>query len=99
MISCFIPFPDSLQSFSKDIIGSVDVATILPSLMSCGLVTTDEVGYFNDQHVLSPDKQRKLGSIIVTLSEDYVEKFMCCLEETRDYDPHNTLLKKIRDGK
>ena len=48
---------------------------------------------------MASEKKRRLAIIIVRLSEDCVKTFLQCLESTSDYLPHNSLLKKIRDGK
>jgi len=90
---------DSLQPFTDDVVNSVDVNTILPPLMSRGLLTPEQVDYFSSSHDGEVVKQQKLSVIIVKLSEEFVEKFLQCLESTSHYEPHNTLLKKIRDGK
>ena len=92
-------FIDSLQPFTEDITNSIDVSTILPSLISRGLLTSDQQSYFVESTSMVPEKKRRLATIIVNLSEDCVETFLQCLESTSDYLPHNSLLKKIRDGK
>lgn len=92
---------DSLQPFTEDIINLIDVNTILPSLMSCGLLTRDQQSYFIESTSTSTEKKRKLANIIVTMSDDCVEIFLQCLENTvtsDKYRPHKELLEKIRHG-
>ena len=90
---------DSLKAFATDIYSAIDVDTILPFMVKYGLLTSNEHQYFLHPYHTPNDKQNKLTCIAVTASEDGVEKFLLCLEETRHYEPHETLLKKIRDGK
>ena len=90
---------DSLKAFATDIYSAIDVDTILPFMVKHGLLTSSEHQYFLNPYHTSNDKQNKLTCIAVTASEEGVEKFLLCLEETCHYEPHETLLKKIRDGK
>ena len=64
-----------------------------------GLLSSSQHQYLLNPYHTITEKQNKLTCIAVTLSEDCVEKFLQCLEETSDYEPHETLLKKIRNGK
>jgi len=90
---------DSLNPFTEDIINSVDVNTILPSLMSHQLLSRSQIDYFNNPYVSQIDKQRKLAFNLATLNENCVEMILKCLESTSDYGPHESLLKMIRAGK
>lgn len=89
---------DSLEPFTEDIISSVDVDTILPSLMSQRLLTRDHIDYFNNPHVSRIQRQRKMGFILAMLDEECVKKFLQCLSSTSDYGPHESLLKRISAG-
>lgn len=64
-----------------------------------GLLTSSQHEYLLNPYHTSDDKQRKLTCIVVTASEDYVERFLECLKETSIYEPHEVLLKKIQNGK
>jgi len=89
---------DFLQPFIEDIINSVNVDTITPPMLAHGLLTPEHCEYIFNPHVESTEKQRKLGFLIVTFSEECAQKFLQCLKNTRDYAPHDDLLKKILDG-
>ena len=90
---------DSLQPYTEDIINGVNVNTITPPMLAHGLLTPEHGEYFFNPHVISTEKQRKLGFLIITLSEECAQIFLQCLKNTRDYAPHDDLLKKIEDGK
>lgn len=63
-----------------------------------GLLSSSQHQYLLNPYHTSNDKQNKITCIAVTASEDCVEKFLLCLQETSYYEPHETLLKKIREG-
>ena len=92
-------FTDSLKSFTTDIYSAIDVDTILPFMVKNGLLTPSQHQYFLNPYHTFNDKQNKLTCIAVTANEECVEKFLLCLQETSYYKPHETLLKRIRDGK
>ncbi|XP_065900647.1 uncharacterized protein [Dysidea avara] len=89
---------NSLQPYTEDIINGVNVNTITPPMLAHGLLTPEHGEYFFNPHVISTEKQRKLGFLIITLSEECAQIFLQCLKNTRDYAPHDDLLKKIEDG-
>ena len=68
-------------------------------MVTNGLLSSSQHEYLLSPYHTSNDKKHKLTCIAVTLNEDSVEKFLHCLEETSHYEPHETLLKKIRNGK
>ena len=95
-MSLFSPL-DSLQPFIEDIIDSIDVKTITPSMVSKKLLTVEQYRYCCNPHVVLAEKQQTLGFIISTISEDCVEKFLNCLAKTgKSFKPHNDLLDIIR---
>lgn len=94
----FLLILDSLKPFTTDICSAIDVNTILPHMVKNGLLSSSQHQYFLNPYHTTNDKQNKLTCIAVTINEDCVERFLKCLEETSDYEPHETLLKKIRDG-
>ena len=98
--SCTFPcyYLDSLKPFTADIHGAVDVTAILPYMVQNGLLTSNQHQYFLNPYHTSDEKQRELACIVVTSSEDCVEKFLQCLLETSDYEPHEKLLKKIHNS-
>ena len=103
LLHCTITFLlihlDSLKPFTTDICGAIDVNTILPFMVKNGLLSSSQHQYFLNPYHTTYDKQNKLTCIAVTLNEDCVERFLQCLQETSEYEPHETLLKKIRIGK
>jgi len=91
-------FLDSLKPFAKDICCSVDIETILPFLISYGLITPSDQGYFYSLAPTYVEKLQKLTCLIVSLNEECVEKFLECLSETSYYAPHSSLFEKISSG-
>ena len=79
----------------NDICTSINVDRILPSLVSNGLVTLHDQQCLSNPVYTDVQKQHKLAFLIVSLKEDCVKKFLQCLSETRDYEPHNTLFEKL----
>ena len=69
---------------------------ILPYLISYGLLTPEQQDYLTHSGYTSSDKKQKLCNILLRLNENDVKKFLLCLSETSDYDPHKQLLEKIR---
>ena len=67
-------------------------------MLAHGLLTPEQCEYCFNPHAMTTEKQRKLSYLIVTFSEDCAQKFLQCLKITRDYAPHDDLLKKILDG-
>ena len=92
----FSAYLDSLECFSTDISGSVDVITILPNLVSHGLLTPKQRDYLTNPLHSSAEKQQELCGILLRLNERSVKKFLQCLSETSDYDPHKQLLSKLQ---
>ena len=89
---------DSLEPFAQGICSSVDVQTIVPWMITHGLVTSHDKAYFYNPYHNSVEKQHKLMCLVLSLNEDCVEKFLECLSQTSDYAPHGTLLEKIRNS-
>ena len=92
-------FLDSLKPFTTDIYGAIDIDTILPYMVKNSLLTSNDHQYFLNQYHTSHEKQQKFTCIVVTANEGSVEKFLECLSETSHYEPHEILLKKIRNSK
>ena len=69
--------------------------TILPNLISHGLLSPDQQERLNHPLLTPTKKQQELCGILLRLNEDRVEKFLQCLSETSSYDPHKQLLNKI----
>jgi len=67
-------------------------------MLAHGLLTPEHGEYYFNPHVIMTEKQRKLGFLIVTLTEQCAQKFLECLRNTKHYAPHDDLLKKIQDG-
>ena len=88
-------FLDSLECFAADISDNVDMATILPNLISHGLLTPEQQECLNHPMLTPTKKQQELCGILLRLNEDRVKKFLQCLSETSSYDPHKQLLNKI----
>ena len=95
----FLKLSDSLKPFTTDINSAVDVETVLPYMVKNGLLSSSQHQDLLNPYHTSNAKKHQLTCIIVTLDEDCVEKFLQCLEETSHYEPHETLLKKIRNSK
>ena len=87
---------DSLECFASDIIGRIDLITILPNLMSYGLVTPEQQEYLTHIAYTPTDKKQKLCYILLGLDENDVKKFLQCLSETSNHEPHKQLLEKIQ---
>ena len=69
--------------------------TILPNLVSHGLLTPTQQEYLtNPLHTLTKKKQELCG-ILLRLNEKCVKKFLQSLSETSNFDPHMQLLNKI----
>ena len=84
---------DSLQPYANEIAYSVNVDAILPTMTTEGLVTTDQ-----QQDLINPSipkKQQMLYDIILRLPENCVNKFLHCLLETNNYEPHKKLYDKL----
>ena len=90
---------DSLQKFSRDIIQRVNPTAILPNLIAKGLVTDAQQDILsNSTQTLSDLKQYLLCNVLLKFPEGSVDKFIECLRETSNYDPHDELLKIIISG-
>ena len=87
---------DSLECFASDIIGRIDLITILPHLMSYGLLTPEQQEYLTHIAYTPTDKKQKLCNILLRLDENEVKKFLQCLSETSNHEPHKQLLEKIQ---
>ena len=87
---------DFLECFSTDISESVDVGTILPNLISHGLLTPNQRDYLTHPLRTPAETKQELCGILLSLNERSVKKFLQCLSETSDYDPHKQLLNKIQ---
>ena len=74
----------------------VDVDTIVSPMMKYGLLTLDQQQQLTSLHVTTTKKQQTLCGIVLALGEVHVDKFLQCLSETSSYEPHNTLVKKIK---
>ena len=92
----YFVYVDSLECFATDIQDNIDVVTILPNLISYGLLTTKQQSDLTYSHYSPFEKQQILREIILQLNEKCVKKFLQCLSETSSYDPHKQLLDKIR---
>ena len=90
---------DSLEPFAYEICNSVDISTILPFLIKHGLINRHDNEYFMNPVHTSVEKQCKLTTLVVSLNEDCVDKFVDCLSQTSDFAPHDTLLKTIQSSK
>ena len=69
---------------------------ILPYLVSYGLLTCKQQEYFTLIAYTPSDKKQNLCNILLRLDENDVKKFLQCLSETSDYEPHKQLLEKIQ---
>jgi len=70
------------------------------NMVSHRLLTPDQQSDLANPLQSSNTKRRKLCFIILNLSEENIEKFFKCLEDTgSDYLPHEQLLKKLRSGR
>ena len=87
---------DSLECFSTDINESVDLGTILPNLISHGLLTPNQRDYLTHPLRTPAETKQELCGILLRLNERCVKKFLQCLSETSHYDPHKLLLNKIQ---
>ena len=87
---------DSLECFSTDLSESVNVVTILPNLISHGLLTPNQRDYLTHPLRTPAEMKQELCGILLNLNEKCVKKFLQCLSETSDYDPHKQLLSKIQ---
>ena len=87
---------DSLECFATDISESVDVGTILPNLISHGLLTPEQRDCITHPLHTPAKKQEELSRILLNMNERCVKKFLQSLSETSDYDPHKQLLNKIQ---
>ena len=87
---------DCLRPFVTDIANTLDVDTIVLPMVKYGLLTQGQEDYLSNAVHTSTAKRKKLCSIILSLGDSCVKKFLWCLSETSDYDPHNQLLHKIR---
>ena len=72
------------------------VGTILPNLISHGLLTPKQRDYLTHPLHMSAEKQQELCGILLRLNEKCVKKFLQSLSETGHYDPHKQLLNKIQ---
>ena len=86
----------SLEPFALDC-SVVDVQTILPQLVACGLITNHDQKYFWSPCCTSVEKQQKL-MITVSLNDESVKKLLEFLSQTPDCVPRRSLLKKIRNS-
>ena len=87
---------DSLECFSTAITESVDLGTILPNLISHGLLTPNQREHLTHPLRTSAETKQELCGILLSLDERCVKKFLQCLSETSDYNPHKQLLNKIQ---
>ena len=71
------------------------MVTILPNLISYGLLTPKQLADLTHPQHTTFEKQQILRGIILQLNEKCVKKFLQCLSETSSYDPHKQLLDKI----
>ena len=95
----YIHITDSLQRFSVQITQRVEPSLILPHLLGKGLVTAVQVENLSDKNqISSAKKEYLLCNVLIRLSEKNVNKFVECLKETSNYDPHNELLRIINNG-
>ena len=69
---------------------------ILPYLVSYRLLTPEQQDYLTHSAYTSSNKIQKLCNILLRLDESNIKKFLQCLSETSDYDPHKQLLEKIQ---
>ena len=88
---------DSLQSYADDITATVDVDTIVSSMMKHGLLTLGQYQQLTSGYITNANKLHTLCGIVLALSEDHVDKFLQCLSDTSYYGPHNSLLNKIKN--
>ena len=63
------------------------------------LVASNDYECLNDYHQPLSERRQKLCNIILGLPEDCVEKFLLCLQETSDYEPHKNLYDKLCKSK
>ena len=60
------------------------------------LVSPSDQQYLTDYSVPAINKQQRLTTIILRLSEGCVDKFIGCLKETiNEYEPHKELYDKL----
>ena len=95
LLLSFVTFLDSLQPFADNIAGSVNVDVILPMMIQQGLVTSDQQQDLINPLLSMAAKQQKLCGIILGLPEGCVYKFLHCLLETNNYEPHNQLYDEL----
>ena len=94
MILCNIL--DSLQPFASKIT-TVDVNTILPFMVQESIVSPDQQQYLSSPNHTTCEKQQKLCSIVLELPESCVDKFINCLSETSNYEPHKQLYDELHE--
>ena len=68
---------------------------ILPLMVQKGLVTPDQQQYLSSPYHTTSEKQQKLCCIVLELPESCVDKFINCLSETSNYEPHKQLHDKL----
>ena len=73
-----------------------DLSIILPHLMACDLLTTEQQDYLTHISYTSTNKMQKLCNILLSLDENDIKKFLQCLSHTSDHEPHKKLLEKIK---
>ena len=93
MILCNIL--DSLQPFASKITSTVNVGFILLPMIQEGLLTPHQQQYLSSVCHTASEKQQKLCSIVLELPESCVDKFINCLSETSDYEPHKQLYDEL----
>ena len=69
---------------------------ILPYLLSYGLLTPEQQEYLTHLAYTASAKKQELCNILLRLDESNVKKFLQCLSETSDHEPHKQLLEKIQ---
>ena len=68
-------------------------------MLKHALITRADQEYLICQYHTSSMRQQKFMCLVISLNENYVEKFLDCLSQTAvEYVPHDELLKKIRNG-
>ena len=73
-----------------------DLSIILPHLISCGLLTIEQREYLTHGAYTLSDKQQKLLNILLSLDENGIKRFLQCLSNTSDFEPHKRLLENIQ---
>ena len=74
----------------------IDLSTLLPHLISSGLLTIRQQEYLIHIAYTRTIKMEKLCNILLRLDKNDVKKFMQCLSNTSYHESHKQLLNKLQ---